>query len=427
MSKNTAIIRIAGITAVVTNPPSHRSGAVPSLGLRLFHPHISSTNMKILIITHSPSITRQLVGHVSTLNHIVVGSCEPIGASILEEIARTHPHFILFAAVSESNRDLSAVLQFLNGLADVRLVKLQLDSNAEYLEPGWEDALREFLSEPIPLFASHSEAEGTKLVFHDAAFNNLLLPDKLKSNVSGRRANRQLAAEERRFRRLLAGAKAHHQHAEDYLRAVRQSLREVEWELSYRQTRGSYKALCWSRDLVGICSAVLVHYIPGIERAYLPRPTGCVHPQIGFVHYSIPLEGEYAIMALTSMKPNGAFIEMLLAATQIYFTGQSEGILLQQSNTWFGLARVMYYIAEAHVVLMTRWLHQDEEALVEEQTTIVHRQTGLLRDFWDMNLLFAEEGLWKDVLRHYWKDPSHHDFMFPVNEFPSFQYIRESR
>lgn len=382
--------------------------------------------MKIVIVTSSATLRQKLSQFVQAAGHVVVGVVQPSGIGILEELARATPH-VLVLATGEPDHDTETIIKFASmNFHDLLIAPVSLQG-PDTLRSGWQKRLSEALKKTPPLYLDHSTTEpARRLVFHDPTFSRVVSGEKRKQPHPGPQFEIDLASERRRFQKLLAGARAHHADAKSYREALIDSYLATELEHAYRLTHDSYKGLSWSRDWAGKWCAVLAHYVPNICIEYLPKPAG-IHAGIDYIHFSMPVEAEYGIMAVTGLQPSPSQTEMLLAATQTEFTGQSDSVLLQKSCTWRGMAWVMQFVANAHVSVMDRVLAKDESLFVAEQERVTHRQMGVFRDFWDLHTLFHETPQWEKVLRSFWKNPEHPDFQFEGIEFPTLDQLRHSR
>lgn len=382
--------------------------------------------MKIVIVTSSSNLRQKLSQFVQAAGHVVVGVVQPTGIGILEELARATPH-VLILATGEPDHDTETIIKFASmNFHDLLIAPVCLQG-PDTLRSGWQKRLAEVLKKTPPLYLDHSKTDpARRLVFHDPIFSRFTSGEKRKQPHLDPQFQIDLASERRRFKKLVAGAHAHHIDAKSYQEALLDSYVAIELEHAYRLTHDSYKSLSWSRDWAGKWCAVLAHYVPNICLEYLPKPMG-MHAGIDYIHFSMPGECEYAILAVTGLQPSSSLTEMLLAATQTEFVGYSDGVLQQKSCTYRGLAWVMQFVANAHVSVMDRVLAKDESLFAAEQERVSHRQRECFCDFWDFPTLFHETSQWEKIVRQFWKNPDHSDFQFEGVDFPSLEQIHRSR
>ena len=371
--------------------------------------------MKILLIVNHLEIKQELLCHFSETGHLVVGVGAASGINLIEEIARTAPHALVLAVPVLDDDGLAAVAFVQREFLDLRVVHLTMTSGGDALVPDWEGSLARELARDVPLFIAHDYARGQRLIFHDDTFTHFSRGEKLKRPKWDEPYEGILQQQRDRFHLLLEGGRHHHQDAKNYYEALRHHLTGLGREITYRSVHSSYKSLIWSRDLVGKLCAVLAQYVPTAELPYLPKPAG-LHPQLDYVSYQMPYESEYAIKVVTSLCPNPAVAELLLDSTQVVFVGQPDGVLLQETCTWLGLAQVMIGVVEAHLAQMDRY---QNKASPEGDRRVARRQLGIFRDFWDLNHLLPRDQDGRDIA----------EIDYPVSypKLPTFQEVLRSR
>ena len=349
--------------------------------------------MKILLIAPDTRRRVTLIRWLRKQGAVIVGAKALTGIHILEEIARSTPHLVAFAE-EKVDADTEAVLAFIaERFRSLALVRLPFVPGQKEVPHHWTDLLRKQLRVPVAPWVPVSYGDEVRLVFHDPQFNHFSKGDKIRAGSVD--MERQCAG----LFCLLDGAKRNHDRAKAYLAAVEASLPGLKAELAYRMAHRSYKGLSWSRELVSKFVAVIVHYIPGVQVEYLPSPAPV--PSIDYVHYDQPLEARYALDALCRMQIHQAVEELLISSAQWIFTGQSGITLLAEQCQLFGLAGFMHQVAQAHIAIMDRWLNPPAAGNEEDLSREVHRQLGIVRDFWDWGSIFESEGMLSHLIRAY--------------------------
>jgi hypothetical protein len=344
-----------------------------------------------------------------------VGTGRHKGIQILEQIAKLSPHFIIFSE-EEVNSDTEAVLTFIEEKFEtVSLIRLPPVPGSSDVPSIWGDLLLQKIKNPKPLYLPHAYANESRLVFHDPAFDNFSSHQKITSGSSP--VDYQCA----KLFRLLDGGKANHAHAKAYLTAIEESEPGLETEICYRMVHRSYKALSWTRDLAAKYISAAVHYVPSIERQFLPPPNP-VHKSIDYVSYYQSDEGHYALSSLCQMRINPSVAELLVSSAQWVFSGQAGVTLLAEQAQLFGLAALLRQVVKSHVTLMEHWL-DPSRGIDEEVSRETHRHEGVFRDFWDLGSIFERRDTLAKLLQAYHSKSWKPDFAFPP--LPTYSEFRD--
>ncbi len=367
--------------------------------------------MKILLIAPQNRRRTKLTRWLHRHDAIIVGMGVFRGIHILEEIARTSPHLVVFAN-DQVDSDTEAVLTFVSEkFRSVNLIRLPMMPGDREVPVVWTDFLLKTLKAPLPAYLPIPYAAESRLVFHDPAFDNFSWADKLT------RGSLPIDHQIAKLFLLLDGGLRNHQLAQSYLALVEASMPGLDAELSYRWAHGSYKCLSWARDMVAKFASVLSHYVPGVEAENLPPPCP-IHKSVDYVHYYQSNEGHYSLSVLSQLSINRAISELLIASSQWIFTGQGGVNLAAEQAQLFGLAKFMHQIAKAHVAVMDRWLKPDQVRAGEELSREAHRQEGIVRDFWDWGTDFEDRKTLAGLLDAYHQQTWRPNFNFPP--FPSY-------
>ena len=363
--------------------------------------------MKLLLISPENRRRKKLIHWLRRHNVIIVGATTLNGIQILEAIARSTPHLVVFIE-ERIDADTEAVLAFVAAnFRSVALVRLPFVSGDREVPHHWIDLLRKQLRRPLAPWVPMPYGAEMRLVFHDSDFNHFSRGDKIRAGSVG--IERQCAG----LFCLLDGAKRNHVRAKSYLAAIEASLAGLEPELTYRMVHRSYKALIWSRSLVTKFVAAIAHYVPGVQVDYLPFPAP-VHSSLDYVHYEQPLEDRYALDALCRMDIHQSVAELLISSSQWIFTGQNGVVLVAEQCQLYGLARFMHQVAQAHIATVDRWLELPGAGAEEGLTREAHRQQGIVRDFWAWGSIFESPGMLSHLLRAYHDGPWKPGFDYPI-------------
>jgi hypothetical protein len=354
--------------------------------------------MKTLIaINHHFHLLEPVLAHPSMAEALLVGTIPWHGSSLLENLTRYSPHCLIVLG-SPLDEDVTAVLAFIvKEMPDVRVVTLPVTPKHE-LGHGWKAALTKGLKGWWPLYTCHVPVEGQRLVFlHD--FDDLSIREKLRTPRKLREFEEHLPEEERRLKDLLVGAQKRHAEAKRYFSAIEAHFDRLDREIAYRMAHGSFKALSYARELATRQLAVLAHYLPAAELPHFPRPAG-MHARLEAVHLTMPPEGLLVIRNLVGFGLYAPVTHLLLRLVSTEFTGQTNGILLQESAFLVGAVQFTRQAAMAHLSVMDHLLGDKGELVAAAAAEHrFYRHLKLFRDFWSLDHVMADVNRFQFTVR----------------------------
>jgi hypothetical protein len=346
--------------------------------------------MKALFATnHHFHLAKAVLAHPSMTSAIAVGTIPLNGSSLLENLTRDSPHCLIVLG-SPLDEDVTAVLAFIvKEMPDVRVVILPVTLEHEFAH-GWKADLVKGLKGVWPLYTCHVPVEGQRLVFLDPDFDHLTTKEKLRTPRKLMEFEQHLPDEERRLKDLLVGARNRHAEAKRYFSAIEPHFDRFDREISYRMAHGSFKALSWARDLATRQLAVLAHYLPAAALPHFPRPAG-MHGRLEAVHLTMPPEGILVIRNLVGFGLYPPITHLLLRLASAEFTGQSNGILLQESAFMVGAVQFTRQAVMAHLSVMDHLLGERIDLVAAAAAEHrFHRRLKLFRDFWALDHVMAD-------------------------------------
>jgi hypothetical protein len=350
--------------------------------------------MKILIVASNPELAAEVSRAAETAGHVVTDKLVGISL-VVQSIIRDGPHLLF--GLGHWPVDVVNDLARLFPDLSIRVVSRSED---------WRSILGEQLALPVRQPSPRRYAEGTRLIYHD---NELAAYNKGKLHRPGHEPGweAECARQEGYFLLQLQTGLQNHAAAKRYYDCMMAQQEGLDQELTYRLCHGSYKGLCWTRDLAARWSAVLAHYVSGVELDCLPSPHPAC-PDADHVHHSLPVWGAYALGVVSAGRPRQSTAQNLIKIAAARFEGQPDDQLLAASLSLYGLAKALQLVAQTQVECMAAWLDSE---LCQEFPDLLprsqHRASGIVREFWGLEYIVHTPSPLPAILRGFHAGTTH--------------------
>lgn len=375
---------------------------------------------KILLFTTYDKFDPLLMRKIESGNHLVMETVTDPDL-LIHEIARTTPHLLIVHTSVKSD-----ISNLVRERIHVLFPELPICLLRGCLSKGdalWQDTLKISLNQPLNPQTPRAYADNQRVVCHDVSLH-ALWQGKLNRPKQTPGWEHICSQQEARFIVQLQTGRKNHGIAKHYFACLQQQQLGLDQELTYRLVHGSYKALCWSRDLAIKWLALLAHYVPDVELQFL-QVAGTPGPAIDYVHHDTRIEGVYAATMLLQGKVKPTIENAVTELVTTRFDQQDDNSLLALSLKIYGLAKMLEQVAMAQIALMDAWLNP---AIVDKTGEAdvprgEQRNAGIYRDFYDLTFIVNSPEPLASILRgfHAGTTRVEHGRMFPT--FAEFRQI----
>lgn len=255
-----------------------------------------------LVIYHPDAAARQTIRNMlERLDHVVMD--EIIGLQhVVAAVAKHRPHAILLA---ETRLGIRPQMEFVMDRFQLAAPILWMAANlsGSDLETEIERRLSKLTTTAVfPALVPYST--DSRDVLRDDGYLPYYREQKQNVPTRSDHSRNEVAQQMAVFARQVECAVKHHAAAQRYLRQALVTDKGLRVEIAYRAVHSSYK-IFWLREHIFRWVAVLAHYLPGVEPAYLTPPAT---PSLKLDHlfYTPPPESYYAATAVLihGFKPN---------------------------------------------------------------------------------------------------------------------------